>query len=73
MFYVTTSGIHPIVVAGKGCQEKIPAPIQTMPDAWIVADCPFCGAKRWYLPAEIFQGRLSHGLLVKLPSITDRR
>jgi hypothetical protein len=46
----------------KGCGETIPAPVGTMPDSWIVADCPLCGSKRRYLPTEIFRGSLSHSL-----------
>ena len=26
----------------KGCGENIPAPVQTMPDTWIIAECPLC-------------------------------
>ena len=62
MFHAPTSGIHPFVIACKGCQENILAPVLTMPDSWIVAECPLCGERRRYLPADIFQGRLSHEL-----------
>jgi len=48
----------------KGCGETIPAPVGTMPDSWIVADCPLCGTKRRYLPTEIFRGMLSHLLFI---------
>ena len=41
-------------ISCKGCGENIPAPVQTMPDTWIVADCPLCGVKRRYVPADIF-------------------
>jgi hypothetical protein len=47
----------------KGCGQNIPAPVETMPDTWIIADCPLCGDRRYYLPPEIFRGRLSAGLL----------
>jgi hypothetical protein len=60
MFPIPTSALYPFVVACKGCHENIPAPVETLPDDWIVAACPLCGQKRRYLPAEIFQGRLSH-------------
>jgi hypothetical protein len=73
MFFVPTSGIHAFVIIFKGCRENIPAPVQTMPDSRIVADCPLCGEKRRYLPADIFRGRLSHDLLAKPPRIADRR
>jgi len=57
------SRICDYTVQCKGCGENIPAPVMTMPDTWIVADCPLCRQRRSYLPAEIFQGRLSHLLL----------
>jgi hypothetical protein len=46
----------------KGCAEAVPAPVGTMPDTWIVAECPLCGERRRYLPADIFRGNLSHKL-----------
>jgi hypothetical protein len=52
-------------ISCKGCGENIPAPVQTMPDTWIVADCPLCGVKRRYMPADIFRGKLSHKLIVR--------
>jgi hypothetical protein len=60
MFHGPDSGSYPFVITCKGCHENIPAPVETMPDAWIIAACPLCGQKRRYLPAEIFQGKLSH-------------
>ena len=73
MFHGPTPGIRPFVVNCKGCQQNIAAPVQTLPDSWIVAECPLCGEKRRYLPADIFQGRISHDLLSKPPRIADRR
>ena len=49
----------------KGCCENIPAPVLTMPDSWIVAECPLCGERRAYLPLDIFRGRLSYKLAHK--------
>jgi hypothetical protein len=49
-----------ILIVCKGCHENIPAPVETLPDDWTIAACPLCGQGRRYLPAEIFQGRLSH-------------
>ena len=49
----------------KKCGENIPAPVGTMPDTWIAAQCPLCGEKRNYLPFEIFRGKLSHKLSPK--------
>ena len=46
----------------KGCGETIPAPVGTMPDRWIMAECLLCGSKRRYLSTEIFRGTLSHKL-----------
>jgi hypothetical protein len=43
----------------KACGENVPAPVLTMPDTWIVAECPLCRSKRRYLPPEIFRGALS--------------
>lgn len=51
--------IHPFVITCKRCEENIAAPVQTMPDSWIIHTCPLCGERRRYLPEEIFQGRLS--------------
>lgn len=73
MYQGPTSGIHPFVSACKGCQQNIPAPVQTLPDSWIVAECPLCGENRRYLPADIFRGRLSHDLQMKALRISDRR
>ena len=73
MFHGPTSGIHPFVIICKGCRQNVPAPVQTLPDSWIVAECPLCGEKRRYLPMDIFQGRLSHELLMKPLRISDRR
>jgi hypothetical protein len=47
----------------KGCDENIPAPVDTMPDDWIIAQCPLCGSRRRYLPADIFRGTISHRLI----------
>jgi hypothetical protein len=46
----------------KGCGENIPAPVETMPSSWIIAECPLCGERRYYLPTDIFRGRLSFRL-----------
>jgi hypothetical protein len=73
MFHGPTSDIHPFVVVCKGCQQNIPAPVQTLPDSWIVTECPLCGEKRRYLLADIFRGRLSRDLLMKPSRISDRR
>jgi len=53
------------IVRCKGCGENIPAPVRTLPDTWIVADCPLCREKRRYLPADIFRGILSRHLTVQ--------
>ncbi len=59
MFGPPAGRICDFVVRCKGCGENIPAPVGTLPDSWIVAQCALCGEKRRYLPAEIFRGRLS--------------
>ena len=67
------SPICDFIVRCKGCGENIPAPVMTMPDAWIVVECPLCGECRSYLPPEIFRGRLSHLLLLKKPVKSEAR
>jgi hypothetical protein len=67
VFQAPTSGLYPFVIVCKGCHQNIPAPVETMPDSWIIANCPLCGQKRRYLPTDIFRGRLSHDLLAKPP------
>jgi hypothetical protein len=62
MWNLPSSGVCDYTVRCKGCGENIPAPVRTMPDTWIVADCPLCGARRRYLPPDIFRGRLSYRL-----------
>ena len=57
----------------KGCQENIPAPVETMPDTWIIAVCPLCGERRRYLPTEIFRGNLSARLDDRSPATARRR
>ena len=43
----------------KGCGECIPAPVETMPSSWIIAQCPLCNEKNQYLPPDIYRGKLS--------------
>ena len=59
MFNIPSIRRSDFLVRCKGCQENIPAPILTMPDTWIIAECPLCGQKRRCLPSEIFRGNLS--------------
>lgn len=65
VFHAPTSGLYPFVIVCKGCHRNIPAPVEAIPDSWIIAACPLCGEHRRYLPNDIFQGRLSHELLAK--------
>jgi hypothetical protein len=60
MFHGPSSQLHDFVIRCKRCRENIAAPVETMPDTWIIHTCPLCGERRRYLPAEIFRGRLSH-------------
>src|ERR1700750_2213396 len=53
MFQGPPARIHPFVITCKRCRENIAAPVQTMPDSWIIHTCPLCGERRRYLPAEI--------------------
>ncbi len=62
MFGPEPAGICDFTVRCKGCGENIPAPVRTLPDSWIVAECALCGERRRYLPSEIFRGRLSQRL-----------
>jgi hypothetical protein len=70
VFNLPQSRLCDYTVRCKGCSENIPAPVQTMPDTWIIAECPLCRSKRRYLPTEIFRGTLSHLLPVR--NITRR-
>lgn len=65
MFSGPSARIHPFIVACKGCRQNIPTPVETMLDAWIVAERPLCGAKRRCLPADIFMGRIAHELRMR--------
>ena len=65
VFNVPESRLCDFTVRCKGCGENIPAPVGTMPDYWIVAECPLCGERRAYLPPEVFRGRLSYKLARK--------
>ena len=58
-FHGPITRLHNFVIKCKRCGEHIAAPVQTLPDTWIVAQCPLCSERRRYLPAEIFKGRLS--------------
>ena len=63
MFHAPTVQVWDYVIRCKQCGRNIPAPVETMPDQYFVATCPLCGARRNYLPAELFQGRLSYELI----------
>lgn len=72
VFLLSDSRLCDFAVCCKRCRETITAPVMTMPDTWIVADCPLCGERRAYLPSDIFRGRLSHRLTRK-PVRSDGR
>ena len=72
MWNLPDSRICDYTVTCKGCGQNIPAPVQTMPDTWIVTDCPLCGSRRAYLPPDIFRGRLSHLLFTRKPVRPER-
>jgi len=59
MFNLPDHRLCDFAIRCKRCGENIPAPVATMPDTWVVSECPLCGTKRRYLPTEIFRGRLS--------------
>ncbi len=53
------------VIRCKGCGENTPAMVETLPASWIAVKCPLCSEHRRYLPAEVFQGRVSYALVRK--------
>lgn len=61
------------VIVCKAYLHNIPAPVETMPSSWFIADCPLCGARRRYLAVDIFQGRLSRERFAKASQIANRR
>jgi hypothetical protein len=65
VFGLPETRICDYAVRCKGCSENIPAPVETMPSSWIIAKCPLCGERRYYLPTDIFRGRLSYRLTRK--------
>lgn len=66
-------GSKRVVVQCKGCQENIPAPVESMPAQPIAARCPLCGEHRQYLPSDVFLGRPSHLVLRKPVRTADGR
>jgi hypothetical protein len=60
VWYLLETRLCDYTLRSKGCSENIPAPVLTMPDTWIIAECTLCGERRSYLPTDIFRGRLSH-------------
>jgi hypothetical protein len=69
MFGPEPARVCDFTVRCKGCGQNIPAPVRTLPDTWIVAQCPLCGERRRYLPSEIFRGRLSQRLTARPPAV----
>jgi hypothetical protein len=65
MFNIPEARIFDYTLRCKGCGENIPALVLTMPDTWIVTECPLCGLGRAYLSTDIFRGRLSYRLTKK--------
>lgn len=63
MFHLPEERTWDYVIRCKQCGSNIPAPVETMPDQYFVATCPLCGARRNYLPSELFRGRLSYELI----------
>ena len=52
MFHGPSSQLHEFVIRCKRCRENIAAPVETMPDTWIIHTRPLCGERRRYPPAE---------------------
>ena len=65
VFDLPPSRVCDYVIRCKRCGENIPAPVETMPSSWIIAECPLCGERRAYLPPDIFKGRLAFQLIRK--------
>lgn len=65
MFNIPEARLCDYTVRCKGSGENIPVPVLTMPDTWVVTECPLCGVRRAYLPTDIFRGRLSYRLSKK--------
>lgn len=66
VFLPPSSRICDYTLRCKRCGENIPAPVETMPDTWVVAECPLCGEKRRYLPTDIFRGHICYQLVLLL-------
>ena len=73
MFNLPENRLCEYTVRCKGCIENIPVPVQTMPYTWIIAGCLLCGARRRYLPADIFRGSMSPKLAARPRSSEVRR
>jgi len=50
------------IVQCKLCQREVPSGCLTFPLGNIVVECPLCGEKRRYRPAEVFLGFPHHFL-----------
>jgi rRNA maturation protein Nop10 len=72
MFFSPETRVHDFTLKCKKCGQNVPAPVQTMPDSWIVGECPLCGEKRRYLPSDIFRGQLSYKLIGKRNRLGSR-
>lgn len=58
MFNLPETGICDYTIRCKGCGENIPAPVETMPSRWIIAECQLCGERRYYLPTGPEAGQI---------------
>ena len=65
MFVGSPARLCDFAVTCKGCGECVPAPVETMPSSWIIAQCPLCNEKNEYLHPDIHQGKLSMKLARK--------
>jgi hypothetical protein len=63
--FMFCAGMCDFAIRCKRCGECIPAPVETMPASWIIAQCPLCNEKLRYLPHDIFRGKLSMQLIRK--------
>jgi hypothetical protein len=73
VFNLPVSRFCDFTIRCKGCSEKILAPVDTIPDTWIIAQCSLCGERWRYLPSNIFRGHLSPKLAAKPEASRVRR
>jgi hypothetical protein len=69
MFGLPPSRLCDFLVACKGCGEKVPAPVETMPASWIIASCPPLRREAPIPAAGDFSGQNVHEAREKAGSV----